>query len=93
MRLMMLACCAVMAVPLVGWVAAGGLALGAGSGLAAALPILACLALHGVMFLVLGRSCHGAAKDERDNEPASLPEAARVPAVVRPAARPVEEPT
>ena len=87
MRLMMLACCAVMAVPLIGWVAAGGSALGFEGGLAALLPLAGCLALHGAMFLFMGRSCHGSAEEEQDDEIADVPEAAQVPAVGRPPAR------
>ena len=82
MKLGMLVCCAVMLVPTVGWFAAGESVSTLGEGVMAFLPILGCLALHGAMFLMMGRSCHG--KDVSGGQlAADVPEAAKVPVVAR----------
>lgn len=57
MKLGMMACCAVMVIPLVGYFAIGG-SVASGGALNAALPLIACVALHGAMFLFMGKSCH-----------------------------------
>ncbi len=62
MKLGMMACCAVMAIPIVGYFIAGGTLALSGGALGAAAPLLACVALHGAMFLFMGKSCH---KDEK----------------------------
>lgn len=64
MKLGMMACCAIMVVPLVGYIAVGG-SLASGGALSAALPLVACLALHGGMMFFMGKSCHG---DKAENK-------------------------
>ena len=90
MKLAMLACCAVMLVPTVGWFAAGGNVSTLGEGVAAFLPILGCLALHGAMFLVMGKSCHGK-ETSLDEAAAPLPEAAKIPVIERRPAKAVAD--
>lgn len=81
MKLAMLACCAVMLVPTVGWFAAGRSVTSISQAFTAFLPLIGCLALHGAMFLFMGRSCHGSAKTDGDRP--DVPEAAKVPVVGR----------
>ena len=72
MKLGMMACCAVMAVPLIGYLAIGGSVASGGGALGAALPLLACVALHGAMFLFMGKSCHSDKKVADDVDPANV---------------------
>jgi hypothetical protein len=72
MKLVMMACCAVMAVPLIGYFAIGGSVASGGGALGAALPLLACVALHGAMFLFMGKSCHSDKKVADDVDPANV---------------------
>ena len=71
-KLGMMACCAVMAVPLIGYFAIGGSVASGGGALGAALPLLACVALHGAMFLFMGKSCHSDKKVADDVDPADV---------------------
>lgn len=77
MKLGMLACCVVMLVPVVVSFVIGGSVPFLGDGVTAFLPILGCLAIHGAMFAVLGRSCRDAGT--RDDEAST-----NVPVVRRP---------
>ena len=52
-------CCAVMVLPLLVFFAGGGTISGLSTSLGVLAPILLCLAAHGVMFLFMGKSCHG----------------------------------
>jgi hypothetical protein len=72
MKLGMIACCTVMFIPLVGYFVAGGTFALNGSTLTAALPLVACLAVHGVMFAVMGKSCHGDKKTKATEEPSTV---------------------
>ena len=72
MKLVMMACCAVMAVPLIGYFAIGGSVASGGGALGAALPLLACVALHGAMFLFMGKSCDSDKKVADDVDPANV---------------------
>lgn len=72
MKLGMMACCAVMAVPLIGYFAIGGSVTSGGGALGTALPLLACVALHGAMFLFMGKSCHSDKKVADDVDPADV---------------------
>ena len=72
MKLVMMACCAVMAVPLIRYFAIGGSVASGGGALGAALPLLACVALHGAMFLFMGKSCHSDKKVADDVDPANV---------------------
>lgn len=77
MKVGMMICCTIMVIPIIGYLVAGGsFALGGGS-LSAAVPLVACLAVHGLMFVVMGKSCHG---DKTETKPSSIP-------VVRPQAK------
>lgn len=67
MKLGMVACCTVMAIPFAGYfIASGSFALSGGA-LGAALPLVACVGLHGAMFLFMGKSCHGDKKISEDS--------------------------
>ena len=72
MKLVMMACCAVMAVPLIMYFAIGGSVTSGGGALGAALPLLACVALHGAMFLFMGKSCHSDNKVADEIDPADV---------------------
>lgn len=52
-------CCAVMVLPLLAFFAGGGTVSGLFTSLGVLAPILLCLGAHGVMFLFMGKSCHG----------------------------------
>jgi hypothetical protein len=85
MNLGMMACCAVMLVPVAGFFLAGGTITGIASTATAFAPLLLCLAVHGVMFLFMGKSCHG--KADEAEAPAGREAATDIPAVAkRPAA-------
>ena len=72
MKLGMMACCAVIAVPLIGYFAIGGSVASGGGALGAALPLLACVALHGAMFLFMEKSCHSDNKVADEIDPADV---------------------
>jgi len=63
MNLGMMACCAVMLVPVAAFFLMGGTITGIASMATAFAPLLLCLAVHGAMFLFMGKSCHGKAED------------------------------
>ena len=63
MHLGMMACCAVMLLPILGFLAAGGTIGGLLSNSVVFLPLLLCVGAHLVMHKVMGRSCHGSAED------------------------------
>lgn len=67
MKLGMMACCAVMAIPLVGYFVAGGSFAFSGGTLGAALPLVACVGIHGAMYLFMGKSCHGNKKVTKES--------------------------
>lgn len=52
-------CCAVMVLPLLIFFAGGGTISGLSTSLGVLAPILLCLGAHGVMFFLMGKSCHG----------------------------------
>lgn len=60
MKLGMLACCAVMLVPLGGFLLAGGTLGGLASNLGLLAPLALCLGAHVVMHRMMGRSCQTA---------------------------------
>ena len=60
----MIACCAVMLLPIAGFFLAGGTLTGLTSNLSVLGPIVLCIGVHVAMFVVLGKSCHSAKKDE-----------------------------
>ncbi|KPN62772.1 Protein of unknown function [Aliiroseovarius crassostreae] len=65
----MMACCAIMFLPIVGYLIAGGTIGGLWGNSIAFLPLLLCVGAHFVMHKMMGKSCHGASKkEERTNE-------------------------
>jgi hypothetical protein len=60
----MMACCAVMLVPVAGIVIAGGSISTLWANTSALAPIALCLGAHVLMFKVMAKSCHGS-KDEK----------------------------
>ena len=62
-------CCAVMFVPLGLYFLRGGSFSGLQESLGVLAPIVLCLAAHGLMFLVLGKSCHGDAAKKKEPAP------------------------
>ena len=65
----MWACCAVMLVPVVGFLVAGGTAGGLTQKLVAFAPLLLCVAAHLVMHSrMMGNSCHGASDEVDDSD-------------------------
>lgn len=82
MNLGMMACCIVMLAPVAAFFLLGGTITGAASLAAAFAPLVLCLAVHGAMFLLIGRSCHGKADDDalalREGE-TDIPAVARRP--------------
>lgn len=87
MKLGMLVCCTVMLAPAIGWFALGGTVASLGEAVTVLGPIAACLALHGAMFLVMGRSCHDAGSETNDVVSRDVPEVVKVPTVSRTTAR------
>ncbi|KNG95404.1 hypothetical protein [Pseudaestuariivita atlantica] len=77
----MAVCCAVMLLPVAGFLIAGGTLAGLVGNLALFAPIAACIAIHVAMFAVLGRSCHGDAKREEAAEATSTLQPTRIPAI------------
>lgn len=54
-------CCAVMVLPVIAYLAAGGVS-GASESLLAFAPLLLCVGAHLVLHRMMGRSCHGTAR-------------------------------
>ncbi|KAA2312226.1 DUF2933 domain-containing protein [Pseudooceanicola sediminis] len=54
-------CCAVMVLPIMAYLVAGGIS-GASEGLFAVAPLLLCVGAHLVMHRMMGKSCHGSAR-------------------------------
>ncbi len=66
----MMACCAVMLLPVAAYFAAGGTVSGALNSIGLFAPLLACVGMHLVMHKMMGKSCHGKQeKAEHTNEP------------------------
>lgn len=61
MKYGMWVCCAVMVLPIIAYVVAGGVS-GASEGLVAFAPLLLCVGAHLAMHRMMGRSCHGTAR-------------------------------
>ena len=70
MKYGMMACCAVMLLPVVGFLVAGGSIAGLLQNSALLVPIVLCVGAHLVMHRFMGRSCHGdhASKSEHQDE-------------------------
>lgn len=63
MKLGMMACCAVMLLPLGAFLVAGGTIDGLTSNLGLLAPLVLCLGAHVVMHRMMGKSCHESAAD------------------------------
>ncbi len=59
----MLACCAVMLLPVGGYLLGGGTVSGSLDNLALVVPLLACVGMHFVLHRLMGKSCHGEQED------------------------------
>lgn len=57
-------CCTFMLVPLALFFMGGGTIAGLWNNLAVLAPIVLCLGVHGLMFLVFKKSCHGGQKQD-----------------------------
>lgn len=64
MKYGMWACCAVMLLPVVANIVAGGSLAGLGGNLVAFAPLALCLGMHLVMHKFMGEPCHSSVKDE-----------------------------
>ncbi|WP_234992373.1 DUF2933 domain-containing protein [Roseisalinus antarcticus] len=68
MKLGMLACCAVMLLPLGAFLLAGGTLGGLASNLGLLAPLALCLGAHVVMHRMMGKSCHDSEADTRQQD-------------------------
>jgi len=64
----MMACCAVMLLPVAGFFIAGGTVAGLWSNSAAFLPLLICVGAHVVMHKMMGKSCHETPDNEKQTK-------------------------
>ncbi|MBD3677302.1 MAG: DUF2933 domain-containing protein [Rhodobacteraceae bacterium] len=69
MKLGMMACCAVMLVPLGAFLVAGGTLGGLASNLEILAPLALCLGAHVVMHRMMGNSCHDSAAAPLKEDP------------------------
>lgn len=68
MKYAMWACCAVMLVPLAGYLLSGGTVTGLWQNVSVFAPLLLCVAVHLVLCkMIMGKSCHGASDKEGGN--------------------------
>lgn len=74
----MMACCAVMLVPVAGFFIAGGTLAGFWQSAGAFAPLLLCVGAHLVMHKMMGKSCHSDA-DEQETPAQARPVQAKVP--------------
>ncbi|MSU88476.1 DUF2933 domain-containing protein [Rhodobacteraceae bacterium 2CG4] len=75
MKYGMWACCAVMLLPIIAYLAAGRVS-GAADSLIAFAPLLLCVGAHLVMHRFMGKSCHGKPGDAEDKHEAPKDRAA-----------------
>jgi hypothetical protein len=68
-KLGIMACCAVMLVPLGVFLVAGGTLGGLASNPGLLVPLALCLGAHVVMHRMMGRSCHDSVADTRQEDP------------------------
>ncbi len=61
----MMVCCAVMLLPIAGFLVAGGSLSGLWSNAVVFAPLLLCVGAHLVLHKVMGKSCHRASEDEQ----------------------------
>ena len=69
----MAACCAIMLVPVGGYLLSGA-AGGTGALLGSLAPLAVCLGAHAVLFMVLGKSCHGSTDQAPSETVAEVPD-------------------
>ena len=65
----MMACCAVMLLPVAGYFVAGGRVAGLLTNTGVFAPILLCVGAHFVMHKMMGKSCHGQSEDQAETQP------------------------
>ncbi len=63
MRFGMMACCAVMLLPVAAFLLAGGTIAGMLSNLGLFAPIALCIGAHVLMFKMMGKSCHSSSEE------------------------------
>lgn len=73
----MIVCCTVMLIPVAGYFLAGGTLAGLWSNFAVFAPIALCLGAHGLVFKMMGKSCHGEADEVAQLEPTKVPKVAK----------------
>ncbi|WP_040819059.1 DUF2933 domain-containing protein [Litoreibacter arenae] len=78
----MMACCAVMLLPVAAFFLAGGSIAQLWTNLGIFAPIALCIGVHLLMFKMMGKSCHGT-KNETDREAKTEIELSRIPAITR----------
>ena len=81
MRYGMMACCAVMLVPIGAFFVAGGNASGLWANAEVCAPLILCAGAHFVMHRMTGKSCHGGGETDRKLLPAPVPVALHRPAI------------
>ena len=82
MKYAMWACCAVMALPLAGYLLSGGTVSGLWQNVSVLAPLLLCVAVHLVLCkMIMGRSCHSASDGKCANAATNV-EARSAPAAV-----------
>lgn len=70
----MMACCAVMLLPIAGYFFAGGSILGAFNNIGAFAPLLLCVGAHLVLHRFMGKSCHNEEKHVEEQSELAKPE-------------------
>ena len=78
----MMACCAVMLLPVVAFFLTGGSIAGLWTNLGLFAPIALCVGVHVLMFKMMGKSCHGS-KSETQREATTEMKSSRIPAITR----------
>lgn len=68
----MMACCAVMLLPIAGFFLAGGTIAGLWSNSAAFMPLVLCVGAHLVMHKMMGKSCQKSSESEEQIKPIPL---------------------
>ncbi|TDT72695.1 Protein of unknown function (DUF2933) [Litoreibacter halocynthiae] len=78
----MIACCAVMLLPVALFFVAGGSIAGLWANVSLFVPIALCVGVHILMFKMMGKSCHGS-KKENIEDVAVETEPSKVPIIAR----------
>lgn len=70
----MMVCCAVMLLPVAGFLLAGGTIAGLFSNLAVFAPIALCIGVHVAMFAFMGKSCHSVKDNTKAGKTSATPD-------------------